>query len=109
MRTLTWIGGGNNNASNPLDWNPNDEPQPGDTLLVSRGVPTQLFTMFTMNVSGTDLAGNSLSMEGGVDLTANLSHRAVMLINSYGGGKGTFNLSQKSSLTGVFTHTNPIQ
>jgi hypothetical protein len=43
MASTTWIGGGNNEASNQNDWSPTRTPQPGDTLTMSSG---------TMHVSG---------------------------------------------------------
>jgi hypothetical protein len=51
--TRTWLGGGNNAASNPNDWSPAGLPQPGDTLIITQG---------TIVVSGNDLAGNVLSV-----------------------------------------------
>jgi hypothetical protein len=51
--TRTWKGGGNNNASNPRDWNPMGVPQPGDNLSMTQGV---------MNVSGNALTGDTLSV-----------------------------------------------
>ena len=53
MTNRTWIGGGNNKASNPRDWSPNGAPQAGDTLTISSG---------TMTVSGNDLKGDSLNV-----------------------------------------------
>ena len=34
MATLSWLGGGNNKASNPRDWNTGTVPHPGDTLRI---------------------------------------------------------------------------
>ena len=71
--TLTWVGGGSNKASNPKDWaNPNGSPgvpQPGDTLLVPTG-DQQVFS--TINISGNDLAGDTLSFGSGVHSTINV-------------------------------------
>jgi len=53
VSTLTWIGGGNNQASNPADWSSGTAPQPGDDLVMTQG---------TMNVSAWDLAGDRLSV-----------------------------------------------
>lgn len=53
MATKTWIGGGNNRASNPADWSSGTAPQPGDDLVMKQGV---------MNVSGIDLEGDRLSV-----------------------------------------------
>ncbi len=49
--SLTWIGGGNNLASNPADWSPSVAPKAGYTLSMGSG---------TMIVSGNDLAGDTL-------------------------------------------------
>jgi hypothetical protein len=66
MTTRAWVGNadGNNNASNPDNWNPNDVPQPGDTLIINGG---------TINISHDDLAGNAL--------TVNFSNFPVPIIN----------------------------
>jgi hypothetical protein len=53
MVARTWTGGGSNTASNPNDWSPPSAPQPGDTLTIGSG---------TINVSGNDLAGDTLSV-----------------------------------------------
>jgi hypothetical protein len=53
MTNRTWVGGGNNQASNPSDWSPTGAPQPGDTLIISSG---------TMDVSGKALAGDTLDL-----------------------------------------------
>lgn len=57
MTTRTWIGGGNNQASNAALWSPHGAPKPGDTLYTHGG---------TMNVTGNALAGDSLFFLGGV-------------------------------------------
>ena len=88
MATLEWIGGGNNQATNPNDWidtstnlPPALPPQPGDMLGV---LPTADNPgPFTMNVRHNDLAGNSLDMGGSgaananLTFTGNLSGKAV--------------------------------
>jgi hypothetical protein len=55
MTNRTWIGGGNDKASNPNDWSPTGAPQPGDTLTISSG---------TMYVSDDNLAGDTLDLPG---------------------------------------------
>ena len=95
--TRTWIGGGNNNASNPKDWSPAGVPQPGDTLQQMGGQ-----TPLTMNVRGNDLAGDTLNfLSGSAPVTMNMSHKAVADVNvgiqAYGGD--TFNLKQHSALS----------
>ncbi|HVY16240.1 MAG TPA: hypothetical protein VHB27_13530 [Rhodopila sp.] len=92
MTTLTWTGGGNNRASNPDDWSPNQAPAPGDTLLMQgQGTP------YAIDIRGDDLAGNPLTLLF-AEVTANLSHRAVASLNGTG-ASGTFNLSHRSTLT----------
>ena len=49
----TWIGGGDDNASNPNDWSPTGVPDPGDTLTMTTG---------TMNIHGNALAGDTLTI-----------------------------------------------
>jgi hypothetical protein len=59
--SLTWVGGGSNEASNPADWSPAVTPKPGDTLTMGSG---------TMNLSGNALAGDTLYIAPGA--TANI-------------------------------------
>lgn len=59
----TWIGGGNNKASNAKDWSPGDRLLPGDTLTMNTGT--------TIDIRGNDLAGNALTYRS--DDTMNLS------------------------------------
>ncbi|HTI80837.1 MAG TPA: hypothetical protein VL614_10365 [Acetobacteraceae bacterium] len=61
-----WSGGGNNKASNPIDWSPAGRPQPGDNLMMNAGT--------TIDIRGNDLAGNPLTYRS--DDTMNLSHGA---------------------------------
>lgn len=72
MTTRTWIGGGNNSASNAALWAPHGAPKAGDTLDMQSG---------TMNVTGNALAGDTLSFLGG------------------GGGNETINVSGLSAFT----------
>jgi hypothetical protein len=69
----TWIGGGNNKATNPNDWSPTGDPQVGDSLMMTRG---------TMNVSRNDLAGDSLTVSGG---DINTHGRTLLDLNLRGG------------------------
>jgi hypothetical protein len=63
--TRTWIGGGNDRASNANDWSPTGAPQPGDTL-------TDPVNGSTINISDNVLRGDTLSiLASGV--TLNLS------------------------------------
>jgi len=97
MTSLTWVGGGNNKASNPLDWSPHQAPEPGDFLRVL-AIPASPGP-FTMNVGGNDLTGDPLSINLFVpsSFTANLSHKAVMSA-FVSPSHATFNLSQDSTL-----------
>ncbi|HEX2940018.1 MAG TPA: hypothetical protein VHO91_03160 [Rhodopila sp.] len=52
--TLTWVGGGDNLASDPADWSPSGVPAPGDTLFVNTG---------TINLTGDVLAGATLEVD----------------------------------------------
>jgi hypothetical protein len=96
MTTLTWIGGGNNHASNYLDWSPNQVPQPNDILEVGASGNSGIFTM---NVSGNDLAGDDLEIFAGAEFTANLSQKAEMTASDLFSGPTIFNLSQQSTLS----------
>jgi hypothetical protein len=99
MATLQWIGGGDNQASAPKDWIDTSTglhavPQPGDSLVVG-----PFGQSYTMNISGNDLAGDTLSqgMASG-SLTANLSDQAVVLAFATQ-AVATFNVSKQSNLT----------
>lgn len=54
--TSTWLGGGNNKASNPQDWTPQGVPLPGNQLVMKLGG--------TINIIGHDLAGDTLTVTG---------------------------------------------
>ncbi len=56
MATLTWVGGGNDDANNPQDWSPAQVPASGDTLIMPDG---------TMNISNNDLQGDTLQAGSG--------------------------------------------
>jgi hypothetical protein len=101
--TRTWIGGGNNKASNPNDWSPTGVPQPGDTLQEMSGQ-----TPLTMNVSGNDLAGDTLDINS-APLTMNMSDKAVADVNvpQYVGGE-TFNLEQQSTLNATLSESQQV-
>ncbi len=77
MATLTWVGGGNNRASNPHDWSPAQIPVSGDVLMMPLGG--------TMNIADTDLAGNTLEIgsaqAGSITTSLNLSHHAEVSLN----------------------------
>jgi hypothetical protein len=72
MTTRTWIGGGNNKASNPRDWSPTGTPQPGDTLTMTPNA--------TINIRGNDLAGDTLNLTD--NDTVNLSKGAHAVVDA---------------------------
>ena len=96
MTSRTWIGGGNNKASNPHDWSPTGVPQVGDTLSID-GASEQPPPPFTMNVRGNDLAGDTLSISRATP-TINVSHHATVNVETIFFSGATFNLSQHSTL-----------
>ncbi len=71
MTRKTWIGGGNDNASDAKDWSPSGIPVAGDTIDIHSG---------TMLIRGNDLAGNALLLDKPASNTAAttliLSHHA---------------------------------
>lgn len=73
----TWEGGGNNRASNPSDWSPQGVPQPGDSLSMTQG---------TMNLRGSALAGDTLSVTGpaGSAVEINAAHGAKLDLSTEG-------------------------
>jgi hypothetical protein len=84
MTNRTWIGGGNNQASNPKDWSPKGAPHSGDALTMNSG---------TMNVIHDDLAGDVLAINSGtVNLTrgsnATIAANGDALINIQGTDRG---------------------
>ena len=123
MTSRTWVGGGNDNASNPNNWSPGGVPVPGDTLSMLSG---------TMNVRDNNLAGDTLGIgaaQTSATMTLNLSrHAGVSLdiaqfsddqvtVNATGsdtlnvntefpsGLDMTVNLADHAKLTGAFTMT----
>jgi len=102
MATLAWIGGGNNNASNPADWSPTGVPQSFDTLEIVGPFPATIppvltLPTYTMNVSKTDLAGDTLMIQF-ADVTVNMWHDAIVTAQT-ALANATFNLSQNSTLS----------
>ena len=75
--TRMWIGGGDNQASNPHDWSdPNGlpgAPRPGDTLILNNG---------TINISDNDLKGDTLTLAG-EGPTINLDNAHLRLQGGY--------------------------
>jgi hypothetical protein len=99
MATRTWIGGGNNRASNENDWTPTGVPQAGDVLTV--GSPGAAQSPYTLNVHGNDLAGDRLAIGAPfiprLTTTINLAHKATVTATVWN-ADATFNLSQHSAL-----------
>jgi hypothetical protein len=94
MAQRTWIGGGSNDAGKPVSWSPAGAPQSGDHLVVPFTEPG---AKTTLNVTGDDLAGDTLTINSGADATVNMSHQAIVAAQCYL-GTGTFNLSQHANL-----------
>ena len=88
MVNRVWLGGGNNQASNPNDWSPTGAPQSGDNLWMPQGV---------MKISGLDLSADSLDLLG--DDTVKLSHGSnVVATIPAGGGPATINIKGTDNL-----------
>ena len=73
--SLTWVGGGNNLASNPADWSPAVAPQAGDRLTMESG---------TMNLSGNALAGDTLAIGFGATANIETSGHATLKLSAVG-------------------------
>jgi hypothetical protein len=103
MATRTWVGGGNNNARNPNDWNPTGAPRTGDTLLMPNGG--------TMNIRDNALKGDTLQVGAAQvsepPVTLNLSHHAHVSVNQvrFSTVATTINVAGKDTLT--FNSTFP--
>ena len=94
MTTRTWVGGGNDQASNPADWSPAGAPQPGDALVMDSG---------TINVAGNALAGDRLSLDkNGATYTINVSGNTPMNWGAQYGDTVTVNLAAHSKWVGGF-------
>jgi len=68
--SLTWVGGGDNLASNPAHWLPDVAPRPGDSLTMGSG---------TMSLTGKALAGDRLTITP--TSTANINTGAAATLN----------------------------
>ena len=67
-----WVGGGNNSAGNPNDWNDHGVPRVGDSLTMSSG---------TMNVTGHQLMGDTIRAPTSATVTINVTG-----VTPYGAG-----------------------
>lgn len=100
--TRTWIGGGNNQASNPNDWaDPNGQPgvpRRGDSLIMNGG---------TINIHDNDLKGDTLtvgfSLSGQIPPVINLTNANAKLQGSSAlpGVRFTLNAGGNDTLTMV--------
>lgn len=100
---LTWVGGGDNLASDRADWSPALTPRPGDTLLIGSG---------TINVSRNALAGDTLStiptgktidivtgpaaklnLAVGPNITTDITVQNTLTLNVSNTGEGRLNVS----------------
>ena len=110
MTNKVWVGGGNNRAKSAANWSPKGAPAAGDTLAVPSSA--------TINVSGNDLKGDTLSIgtsQASATDIFNLSNRASLTLNPVEfstvdatvnvRGSDTFRLTDAGSYpnTGAFT------
>jgi len=96
--TLSWVGGGNNLASNPADWSADVAPGPGEALTMTSG---------TMNLIGDALSGDVLSVpargtvhiatDGQATLNLSAGPGAVVNIDIASGASLTLNAHMTSS------------
>ena len=103
--TRQWVGGGNNSAGNPNDWNDHGTPQAGDGLGV--GVQDNSGTggpRYTINVAGNQLHGDALGFVplDAVD-TVNMSGVVTTNMSANYGDDITVNLAANSQWIGTFT------
>jgi hypothetical protein len=92
--TRVFLGGGNNEASNPADWSPNSLPQAGDFL--SDGAPV-------MNITGNAVAGDAIGTTAfGGSNAFNLAGNVPVTFAGSGnfGGTSTINLAANTHWTG---------
>ena len=86
-----WIGGDDNNASNPNDWSPTGVPGLGDTLTMTSG---------TMNICGNALLGDTLTIPAlskPFTATVNLQAADVSISARQGGNTIDVNVSGGTS------------
>lgn len=91
MATLTWIGGGDNSASDPSHWSPPQLPSPGDSLVMP--------TANTMNIQGNVLAGDTLLI--GTTATSDPRPPAVLNVS----GRAHFSFQNNFPPQGVASTT----
>lgn len=82
MTNRTWIGGGNNQASNPKDWSPTGAPQPGDGLLLMNSGTMNVFN-YSLPAGGLpfgDYLGVNVSPVGAGNETINLRNSSFIAV-----------------------------
>jgi hypothetical protein len=87
--SLTWVGGGNNLASNPADWSPAVAPQSGYKLTMGSG---------TMNLSGNALAGDTLAISFGATANIAASGHASLKLSAVGARNINITVAPNSTL-----------
>ena len=87
----TWVGGGDNLATDPADWSTNTAPAAGVQLFMGSG---------TMNVVGKALAGNTLNITSGATANINVSGQSSLkLATPLPGTTINVNVAADSKLT----------
>jgi hypothetical protein len=122
MATTTqrmWIGGGNDNASNPNDWSPAGPLQPGETLIdripgstinisdnVLRGDTLSIMTgLVTLNLSRhaqVDLSLSTIAASAFVNITGNATLNVTAPVPGFPGPGTSVNLADHANLFGSF-------
>jgi hypothetical protein len=102
--TRQWIGGGNNSAGNPHDWNTASLPQPGDTLNVGvEDFSGQRGPHYTLNVTGNQLTGDQLNfLPYNAFDTINVAGITALSFETNYGTDITVNLAKHSEWIGGF-------
>ena len=95
MTTDVWIGGGDNEASNPNDWL-SGLPAAGQDAMVFGPRVGGASSTYTMNVQGNELANDPI-LSSACALTVNATHALINSTVAYRGNV-TFNLAQHSTL-----------
>ena len=88
MTKRTWVGGGNNNASNANDWSPYGAPQPGDALDMQGGV---------MNIRGNALRGDTLVI--GTQYSTFTTTTATLNLSNHGSASLKFPIISNEKVT----------
>ena len=89
-----WLGGSNNQASNPNDWSPTGAPAPGDTLSIAANAAA-------IGVSGNDLAGDTLTLTGDGDVAYFYAADATVLVQNITRGDSSAPIAENLNLYGT--------